>query len=57
MQEWGKTREEAEKAFMEVVVDMQERNVFNQDVLEAAKNKRKEEESGEDWVDHSDMED
>ena len=43
---------------MEVVVDMQERNIFNQDVQEAIRNKKEEEEeSGEDWVDHSDMED
>jgi len=59
----GKSREEAEQAFMEVAVDAEERQGLEQEIQEAVKRNRKEEEersgedSGDEWVDHSDMED
>merc|ERR1712042_335874 len=55
----GKSREEAEQAFMEVAVDVEERKALNQEIKEAAVINRTEteEDSGDEWVDHSDMED
>jgi len=55
----GKSREEAEQAFMEVAVDVEERKGLNQEIKEAAVRNRKDsdEDSGDEWVDHSDMED
>ena len=55
----GKSKEEAEKTFMEVVVDEDERKGLNQEINEAADQKRRdnEENSGDEWVNHSDMED
>ena len=55
----GKSREEAEQAFMEVAVDVEERKGLNQEIKEAAvRNGRdSDEDSGDEWVDHSDMED
>lgn len=55
----GKSREEAEQAFMEVAVDVEERKGLNQEIKEAAVRNRREsdEDSGDEWVDHSDMED
>jgi len=55
----GKSREEAEQAFMEVAVDVEERKALNQEIREAAVMNRRdtEEDSGDEWVDHSDMED
>ena len=56
----GKNREEAELAFMEVAVDIEERQGLNQEIQEAVrrnKKQREEEDSGDEWVDHSDMED
>jgi len=54
----GKSREEAEQAFMEVAVDIEERKALNQEIKEAAVENRREteEDSGDEWVDHSDME-
>eukprot|EP00092_Neocalanus_flemingeri_P007418 GFUD01008011.1.p1 GENE.GFUD01008011.1~~GFUD01008011.1.p1 ORF type:complete len:2535 (+),score=676.26 GFUD01008011.1:509-8113(+) len=54
----GKSREEAEQAFMEVAVDVEERKGLNQEIKEAAVRNRRdsEEDSGDEWVDHSDME-
>ena len=59
MQVQGKSREEAEQAFMEVAVDVEERKSLNQEINEAAiRNTRdSNEDSGDEWVDHSDMED
>jgi len=55
----GKSREEAEQAFMEVAVDVEERKGLNQEIKEAAVQNRRDndEDSGDEWVDHSDMED
>ena len=60
----GKNREEAELSFMEVAVDLEERQGLNQEIQEniLRNRKRREEEgeglaSGDEWVDHSDMED
>ena len=57
----GKNREEAELAFMEVAVDIEERQGLNQEIQEAVrrnkKQREKEEDSGDGWEDHSDMED
>ena len=55
----GKSKEDAEQTFMEVVVDVDERKGLNQEIKEAAvKNVRdNEEDSGDEWVNHSDMED
>ena len=57
----GKKREEAELAFMEVAVDIEERQGLNQEIQEAVRRNKKqreeEEDSGDEWVDHSDMED
>ena len=55
----GKSKEDAEQTFMEVVVDEDERKGLNQEIKEAAvKNRRdNEEDSGDEWVNHSDMED
>ena len=54
----GKSRKEAEQAFMEVAVDVEEREALNQEIKEAAIENRRdtEEENGDEWVDHSDME-
>ena len=60
----GKSREEAERFFMEVEVDLEERAGLEQDFREAVDRKireekeraGKEEDSETDWVDHSDME-
>ena len=48
-----------EQAFMEVAVDVEERKALNQEIKEAAAMSRRvtEEDSGDEWVDHSDMED
>ena len=56
----GKSREEAEQAFMEVAVDVEERQGLSQEIQEAVRRNRREEagdRSGDEWVDHSDMED
>ena len=59
----AKNREEAELSFMEVAVDLEERQGLNQEIQEMIMRNRKarEEEdaiaSGDEWVDHSDMED
>ena len=55
----GKSREEAEQAFMEVAVDVEERQGLSQEIQEAVRRNRSEEgdRSGDEWVDHSDMED
>ena len=57
----GKNWEEAELAFMEVAVDIEERQGLNQEIQEAVRRNKKqreeEEDSGDEWVDHSDMED
>ena len=57
-------REEAELSFMEVAVDLEERQGLNQEIQEnILRNRKRREEEGEDlesgdeWVDHSDMED
>ena len=44
---------------MEVAVDVEERKGLNQEIKEAAVRNRREsdEDSGDEWVDHSDMED
>ena len=44
---------------MEVSVDVEERKALNQEIKEAAVMNRTEteEDSGDEWVDHSDMED
>ena len=44
---------------MEVAVDVEERKALNQEIREAAVMNRRdtEEDSGDEWVDHSDMED
>ena len=43
---------------MEVVVEEEERLGLNQEILEIAmRNKQEEEEQGDEWVDHSDIED
>ena len=63
-QNQGKSRAEAERAFMEVEVDLEERAGLDQEVREAVDRKIREEEekagkdedSGTDWVDHSDLE-
>lgn len=54
----GKSRKEAEQAFMEVAIDVEEREALNQEIKDAAIENRRdtEEESGDEWVDHSDME-
>ena len=59
----AKNREEAELTFMEVAVDLEERQGLNQEIQEMIlRNKKAKEEdetfaSGDEWVDHSDMED
>ena len=55
----GKSKEDAEQTFMEVVVDVDERKGLNQEIKEAAVQNRRdnEEDSGDEWVNHSDMED
>ena len=55
----GKSRKDAEQAYMEVAVDVEERKALNQEIKEAAVMNRTEteEDSGDEWVDHSDMED
>ena len=61
----AKSREEAELSFMEVAVDLEERQGLNQEIQETIlRNKKAKEEedddalaSGDEWVDHSDMED
>ena len=61
----AKSREEAELSFMEVAVDLEERQGINQEIQETIlRNKKAKEEedddalaSGDEWVDHSDMED
>ena len=63
-QNQGKSRAEAERSFMEVEVDPEERAGLFQDVREAVdrkireekENGGKEEDSETDWVDHSDLE-
>lgn len=56
-------REEAELSFMEVAVDLEERQGLNQEIQETIMRNRKAKEeedaiaSGDEWVDHSDMED
>ena len=56
-------REEAELTFMEVAVDLEERQGLNQEIQETIMRNRKAKEeedamaSGDEWVDHSDMED
>ena len=54
----GKSKKEAEQAFMEVAVNVEERKALNQQIKEAAIENRRdsEEESGDKWVDHSGME-
>ena len=43
---------------MEVAIDVEEREALNQEIKDAAIENRRdtEEESGDEWVDHSDME-
>ena len=59
----AKNREEAELSFMEVAVDLEERQGLNQEIQETIMRNRKAKEeedaiaSGDEWVDHSDMED
>ena len=61
----AKSREEAELSFMEVAVDLEERQGLSQEIQETIlRNKKAKEEedddvlaSGDEWVDHSDMED
>ena len=55
----GKSKEDAEQTFMEVVVDVDERKGLNQEIKEAAVQNRRDndEDSGDEWVNHSDMED
>jgi len=59
----GKSREEAERAFMEVAVDLEERMGLSLEIREAAAASRKRvegaggEDSGDEWVDHSDISD
>ena len=54
-------REEAELAFMEVAVDIEERQGLNQEIQEAVRRNKKqregEEDSGDEWLDQSYMED
>ena len=58
----GKTRQLAEQSFMEIVVDQEERECLKRDIEEAAERLReekeeREEDSGDEWMDHSDIED
>ena len=52
----GKNREEAELAFMEVAVDIEERQGLNQEIQEAVRRNKKQREEDE-WLDQSYMED
>ena len=53
----GKSREEAEKALVNVAVGVEERKALNEEMAQAAVNNRMEEDSTDEWVDDSDMED
>jgi len=54
----GKNREEAEVAFMEVAVDAEEKKVLNKEIQDEARRRMEEGamDSGDEWVDHSDLE-
>ena len=47
----GKSRKEAEQAFMEVAVDVEEREALNQEIKEAAIENRRDtkEDNGDEW--------
>jgi len=53
----GKTREEAEVAFMEMAVDAEERVNLTKEIQEAARRRMDAGDSGDELVDHSDLDD
>lgn len=57
LEQQGGSRQEAERAFLRVEDDLQERRGLQEEIKEAAKKWQEDQKVEEDWIDHSDISD